>query len=336
MKKILLTLMLFVTFTLSACTLMNDESDNSNSDDSQKLDIFYTNDVHGAMVRDGDTLGLDYMANLMTTSKEANPDDTLILDGGDAFQGSAISNYYEGESYIETMNAMGYDAMVVGNHEFDWGLETVTDHFADDGIADFPLLGANVVDDETGEIPENIDPYTVFEKAGHTIGVIGTIGYGLESSIAPSMVEGYTFEDPAPIVKEHAETLRQDEGADLVLLLTHDPGDINDEALAFEGDAKIDAIFNAHHHDVYADVEDNVPIIQSGGYGSHVGQVAFTWDEKGLTRVDAENHTAATTGELSEPHPDVKEVVDRYKDDTDAIFNEPIIEAPDSLSRGQL
>ncbi|MFW6284845.1 MAG: bifunctional metallophosphatase/5'-nucleotidase [Bacillota bacterium] len=336
MKKILLTLLLLLSFTLSACSTMNDESDSSNSDDSQKLDIFYTNDVHGAMVRDGDTIGLDHMANLMTAAKEDNPDETLLLDGGDALQGSAISNYYEGESYIEAMNAMGYDAMVVGNHEFDWGLETVTDYFADDGIAEFPLLGANVIDDETGEIPENIDPYTTFERSGRTIGVIGTIGHGLESSIAPSMVEGYTFEDPAPIVEEHAETLRQEEDADIVLLLSHDIGDVNEEVLDFEGDAKIDGIFNAHRHDLYAYVEDNVPIMQSGGYGSHVGQMSFSWDEYGLSGVNAENHTEYETDELSEPFPAVKEVVDSYKDETDAIFNETIIENPESLGRNEL
>lgn len=346
MKKTLLALLAVITLTLAACVEQDpsNDQDPSNGQDQNisepsQLSIFYTNDVHGAILPDGGSMGLAYMANLMTTHKENHPDNTLILDGGDALQGGAISNYYEGESYIEIMNAMKYDALVVGNHEFDWGLETVTRYFDPDhekGIAEFPLLGANIIVDETGEIPEHVDPYTVVERAGRTIGIIGTIGYGLESSIAPSAVEGYSFLDPAPIVEEHAKTLRSEEGADLVLLLTHDSGNVNDEVLEFGGDAKVDAIFNSHSHQTFAYVEDQTAIIQSGGYGSHVGEVTFSWDEYGLSGINARNLREYDRSELSEPHPEVKAVIDGYVDETDEIFNDPIIENPVDLGRGEL
>ncbi len=333
MKKLLFTLTLLLTFALGACTQSTDDPTNETED---TLDVYYTNDIHGAILEDDDSLGLGRMGNLMLTSKTESLETTLILDGGDALQGSALSNYYEGESMIEIMNMIGYDAMVVGNHEFDWGLSTVTDYFKEDGIADFELLGANIIDDETGEIPQNIDPYTVMEKGGRTIGIIGTIGYGLESSISPSAVEGYTFVDPEPIIKEHAETLRQDEGADLVFLLTHDPGTINDYALSLENDAKIDAIFNAHYHENYAYTENNTAVLQAGGYGSHVGRVLFTWDEYGLSGVSAKTLDDRDSLLLKDPHPEVMTLIDEYRSQTDAIFSEPIIDAPNDLSRSEL
>jgi 2',3'-cyclic-nucleotide 2'-phosphodiesterase (5'-nucleotidase family) len=337
MKKILLALAFVFTFTLAACSDPSPETlDDMSGETENYLDIYHTNDVHGAIVEDDDSLGLGRMGNLMRTRKEEAPENTLVLDGGDALQGSALSNYYEGQSMIEIMNLIGYDAMVVGNHEFDWGLSTVTEYFKEDGIADFPLLGANIIDDSTGEIPENVDPYTVIEKGGRTIGIIGTIGFGLESSIAPSAVEGYTFKDPKPIIKDHAETLRRDEGADLVFVLSHDSGDINNYALSLEGDAKIDAIFNAHSHDNYAYTEDTTAIIQSGGYGSNVGQVTFTWDEYGLSGVSAQTLDERDSDLLKETSPEVMSLINTYKDETDAIFSEPIISTPNELSRTEL
>ncbi|MGM0436156.1 MAG: bifunctional metallophosphatase/5'-nucleotidase [Bacillota bacterium] len=337
MKKMLLALALVFTFTLAACSESSPETpDNTSGDTEDYLDIYHTNDVHGAIEGDDDSLGLGRMGNLMLTRKEEAPENTLILDGGDALQGSALSNYYEGESMIEIMNVIGYDAMVVGNHEFDWGLETATEYFKEDGVADFPLLGANIIEDETGEIPDNIDPYTVVEKGGRTIGIIGTIGYGLESSIAPSVVEGYTFTDPEPIIKDHAETLRQEEGADLVFVLSHDPDGINSYALSLEGDAKIDAVFNAHSHQNYAYTEDTTAVMQSGGYGSHVGQVTFTWDQYGLSGVSAQTLDDKDSDLLTETHPDVMTLINAYKEETDSIFNEPIISTPNELSRDDL
>ena len=337
MKKMLLALALVFTFTLAACSGSSPETPNGTAGDTENyLDIYHTNDLHGAIVEDDDSLGLGRMGNLMLTKKEETPENTLILDGGDALQGSALSNYYEGQSMIEIMNLIGYDAMVVGNHEFDWGLSTAAEYFKEGGIAEFPLLGANIIDDETGQIPENIDPYTVVEKGGRTIGIIGTIGYGLESSIAPSAVEGYTFTDPKPIIKDHAETLRQDEGADLVFVLSHDPDGINSYALSLEGDAKIDAIFNAHSHQNYAYTDGTTAVMQSGGYGSHVGQVTFTWDEFGLSGVSAQTLDERDSDLLQDTHPDVMTLINTYKDETDAIFNEPIISTPNEISRTEL
>jgi 2',3'-cyclic-nucleotide 2'-phosphodiesterase (5'-nucleotidase family) len=335
MKKTLIALTLILTLTLAACN-ETDTNQNGTNSTADYLDVFHTNDVHGAIEADDDSLGLAYMGNLMLTKKEASPDTTLILDGGDALQGSALSNYYEGESMIELMNLIGYEAMVVGNHEFDWGLSTVTEYFEEEGVADFPLLGANIIEDATGELPENIDPYTVIEKGGRKIGIIGTIGYGLESSISPSAVEGYSFLDPEPIIEAHARTLRLEEGADLVFVLSHDSGNINDFALSLEGDAKIDAIFNGHSHRDYAYTEDNTAVMQSGGYGSHVGQVTFTWDEYGLSGISAASLNDRQTELLQTPHPNVTALIDTYKNETDAIFSEPIIYTPNEVSKSEL
>jgi len=142
-------------------------------DSNDFLDIYYINDFHGAILPDSDQLGMAYIANFLVTKKEANPDNVIILAGGDILQGTALSNYYNGYSTISMMNEMYFDAYTLGNHEFDWGLNTVTAYFDDNsenGEANFPLLGANVFYEGTTNIPEGIDPYVIIERAGLKIG----------------------------------------------------------------------------------------------------------------------------------------------------------------------
>ncbi len=131
------------------------------------LDILYLNDLHGSIEKGTEELGLAYIANYVNYHRNQNPDGVVLLAGGDMFQGSALSNYYQGRSTLEIMNAMGFDAMTLGNHEFDWGIDVVTNYFdgvASNGEADFPLLGANVYYEGTQTIVEHIDPYTIITR----------------------------------------------------------------------------------------------------------------------------------------------------------------------------
>ena len=110
------------------------------------------------------------------------------------------------------MSAMGFDAMVVGNHEFDWGIDVVTNYFDGNpvnGEATFPLLGANVFYSGTMDSVAHIDPYTIIEREDVKIGIIGTIGYGLEESIAASRINGYVFASPTDIIEDYAIKLKK-------------------------------------------------------------------------------------------------------------------------------
>ena len=274
MKKLVTILVFFLyVSTLIAC---QDATPDPSLDDSLDfLDIYYINDLHGAILPNQDSIGMAHMANFLLYQKNQNPDETLILAGGDILHGSALSNANYGALMIEMMNVMGFDAFVIGNHEFDWGLDKVTRYFnnSDDHIAHFPLLGANVFYKGTETIPDGIDPYVIVERNSLRIGIIGTIEYGIENTIATQHVEDYYFANPGPIVTDLARYLRTEENVDIIILISHDRGTVNQQVIYNEEDSAVDAIFNGHSHQVYARYESGVPTIQSGGYGSHVGHL---------------------------------------------------------------
>ncbi len=302
------------------------------------IEIYYLNDFHGALDASYDTLGIANIANLVVTKKTQYPGHILFLAGGDMLQGSAISNYYEGASTITLLNESLLDAFTIGNHEFDWGLDTIlayADGNEENSEANFPFLGANITEKATGSLPNGIEPYHIFELSGHKIGVIGTIGYGLEYSIAQSKVDPYQFLNPVDIVKDLASQLRTEHGCDLVLLVAHDPGDYNDTFASLVNDQTIDAIFNGHSHQAYATKIGNTPILQSGSSGEYVGYVRFTFTSDETT-VTVQNLDIFDEALLSQPNQQVAQTLEMFHEETDPIFNSPIIVSGDSYSTYEL
>ncbi len=321
------------------CDLDPDNELCPDTDPSEFLDIYYINDLHGAILPDSDQLGMAYIANFLVTKKEENPDNVIILAGGDILQGTALSNYYNGESTINMMNEMYFDAFTLGNHEFDWGLGVVTNYFDEDetnGEADFPLLGANVFYEGTSTIPDGIEPYTIIERGDQKIGIIGTMGYGLESSIATSKISGYEFGEPVAIIEFYAYHLRTVEDVDLVLVVSHDSGNINDGVAALTGDYRVNAIFNAHSHSTYAQVNLGLPVVQSGANGEYVGHVRFTFTDGALTTYSAENLDFYDSVLFHTQNTIVQDLIDTYQLETDSLFNTPILVAGEDLSQGEL
>ena len=309
-------------------------------EDLDFLDIYYMNDFHGAILEDGSNMGFSKIGNYLNHYSELYPDNTLILAGGDMLQGSALSNYYFGLSTIDIMDEIGFDALALGNHEFDWGLDVVTQYFDEDetnGEADFPLLGANVFYKGTTTMPDHIDPYAIIEKGDLKIGIIGTIGFGLEYSIAYSKVEDYEFAYPVPIIEEHAIHLRTVEECDIVIWMGHDSGYINDELIALSGDASLDALFNAHSHSEYADTTERIPQVQSGGTGEYVGHVRLSLnDDNEVISYTAENVNQYSNAYFLSEYQPVQMLIAQYIDETAPLFNAPIITSGEYLSRYDL
>lgn len=287
------------------------------------LDILYLNDLHGSIEKGTEELGLAYIANYVNYHRTQNPNGVVLLGGGDMFQGSALSNYYQGRSTMEIMNAMGFDAMTLGNHEFDWGIDVVTNYFdgvASNGEANFPLLGANVFYQGTQNLVEHIDPYTIITRGDIKIGVIGTMGYGLESSIAQSKITGYVFAAPTDQIRYYADYLRRVEGVDYVFSMAHDPGDINSAVGSFTGNERVDVIFNAHSHSRYVSEFGNALVIQSSSNGKYVGNIRINLSTSEVVASNVKSHSSLNT-----PDPAVKALIDTFKAETDTLFNTPII-----------
>lgn len=258
------------------------------------LKIYTVNDFHGAIEDRAAQVG-----EYLISNRESNPENTLILSSGDMFQGTGISNLNYGLDVINIMNMIEFDAMSVGNHEFDWELSTILNYFdgsEENGEADFPLLGCNVIDKSTNTLPLNMKSHVVVEKGGLKIGIIGYIGGTLEDSIATNMVQNYEFVDPVSIVASISEDLRTNQGVDIVIASGHDASQNTNRELAnLSGNEKIDAIVNGHTHvKSYGTIRrtsDNVkvPYVQAGSSGEAVGVIELKLDALNL---DIENANA--------------------------------------------
>jgi len=342
-KLLLLTLLLLMSFSLIACDSNTDDPiiDDFDPTDIGYLDIYYMNDFHGSILEDSpDEIGLSNIGNFLISQKEAQPNNTIILAGGDMLQGSALSNYYQGLSTIELMNEMYFDAFTVGNHEFDWGIDVVTSYFDGNdanGEANFPLLGANIFLKNTTTIPENIDPYVIIERGDIKIGIIGTIGAGLEYSIATSKIEDYEFGSPIQIIKDITYDLRTNQDVDIVLVSSHDTGStLNSQIAGGEGDYKVNAIFNGHSHSDYANTSLGIPVIQSGSNGEYVGHVRLEFTDNLLVNHSVENIGYYDNDLLRSSNNVVSEIIAKYQLETDELFNTPIITAGEYLSQNDL
>ena len=330
-------------------TVMNPESINNITD----LNIFYINDTHGAILNNSSQLGLARIGNLILDEKELNPDNTLFIAGGDILQGSILSNYFKGSSMIDILNHMSLDAFILGNHEFDWGLTTVTEYFNPEttGIkAEFPLLGANVFFKNTITRPDHIDAYKIIQKGNLKIGIIGLMGYGLEDSIATSMVEDYYFDDPITWAGHYAQELRLNHDVDVVLAVVHgSSGTTNSGIGNLTGSKTVDAVFNGHSHQSYVYTQFrsgvNLPIIQSGANGSTVGRVSIELNLDGeVIGATGKNLYPATVyyadqefeSRLNTSHPMLADLIATYVEEIAPLLNEVIIQSGSNYSRDQL
>lgn len=245
------------------------------------ISIYTVNDFHGAIKDKAAVLGEYILSNVDSNS--------VVVSAGDMFQGSALSNYSYGKDVVNIMNMISFDSMTIGNHEFDWELDTVLNYFGNSNsrIANFPLLGCNVIDKRTNEIPQNMQAYQIVERGGIKIGIVGYVGLGLENDISSEMVENYEFIDPISAIKTYVKKLRTTEDVDIVIAVGHDASTINNRSIAnLSGDERVDAIVNGHTHartlgtNKRAADRVDVPYVQAGSSGEYVGKIILTYDLK--------------------------------------------------------
>lgn len=260
------------------------------NDDNNKtgiINIFSINDTHGAILTDDSVVGMEKVQSVINTIT-----DPIKVANGDIFQGGYTSNVTYGKVFIDILNEMQFDCFVIGNHEFDWGLEKISvynDDNLENGEADFPFLSANIVYKDTGTTLEWLDPYTIVEQNGIRVGIIGVIGEYLTSSISQEYLTNYEFLDPVPIVGELSSTLRNEENCDIVVVATHEyEQDTNDRFASLKGDESVDAILCAHTHQKKAEYVTRsdgykIPVMQSNTKNYTVGNVTLNVEKGNIT-----------------------------------------------------
>lgn len=259
------------------------------NDGVTKVNFLMINDTHGAFTDSSSGYSIGRVDSLVDDLTSKNGD-YILIHNGDAFQGSYVSSTTYGLPLIEALNKMNFDCFVLGNHEFDWGIDKIAayaDGNLSNGEANFPFLGANIYYKGTTTRPAWIDPYTVVEYGDLKVGIIGVIGDSQESSILTRYVADYDFVNPINIIKEHANTLKTEVNCDVVVVATHDYDDyLNQQIASLSGNSEIDAIFCAHTHQyinesVKRSDGEIIPIVQNYHKNNLASEVVIELDDNG-------------------------------------------------------
>lgn len=212
-----------------------------------KLVIIHTNDTHGRDLQGEGILGTNAVAQIKKDYQAAGAD-TLLLSAGDAVQGTTLVNYNLGADAISFMNLAGYDAMCVGNHEFDWGYENLKKLAAS---ADFPVMGANVLDKDTGS-PVLQERQVFTTSTGLKVGVFGLATPETATSANPSGIQSLRFlgGDELYACAAGQVAALQAEGCDLIVALGHLGVD---ESSAATGCRSVDLVNHVSGIDLFID-----------------------------------------------------------------------------------
>ena len=299
------------------------------------LVLVHTNDVHGRIVeekgRDKTTsvVGDAKLATVIENERAKKDQTTVVVDAGDAFQGLPISNSTKGEARAEILNKMNYDAMAVGNHEFDFGLDEAKKYKQ---ILKFPLLSSNTYVNGA----RLFEASTIIDKdksvKGDEVVVIGVTTPETATKTHPKNVQGVTFKDPIPevlnVVKEiQAKAKATGDDYKTYVILAHlgvdttTPNEWRGSTLADELSkspllkGKRVVVIDGHSHTVESKTYgDNVTYNQTGSYLNNIGKV--TLKPNSLLGTPSLIKASETTNVT--PNAEVKKLVDQLKAKYDA------------------
>ncbi len=236
--------------------------------DIRRLTILYTNDEHGWIAslpqKDGSKLGgaAELLGRWRQTESYTAAGPFLVLSGGDMWTGPAISSWFNGDSAAEMMNLLGYRAAAIGNHEFDFGVETLRRHARE---AKFPFLSANLVRKGTTEPPDFAQPFTVIEVGGVKVGVIGLSTTLTPQVTNPQNVADFEFLPYADALRRTIPQVKA-AGADLVVILAHVCSLEMRELAPTARDLGADVLTAGHCHELVAEEATGLSLIGSGQF----------------------------------------------------------------------
>jgi len=320
--------------------------------DNINLNLLYTNDIHGGIdpvpatfinpnfppPLGGGASMATYIQGVRKRAQEKG-EAVLLLDAGDFFQGHPVGTMTHGTAIIKWMNAVNYDAMVLGNHDFDAGYDQLKKTLSG---AEFPILGANIVLEKTGEVIPEAKPYIFKNVKGIKVAIIGISTEDTPLMSFPKHIEGLKFLPVAPTLRKYREIVK-DQGADLIIVLGHlglpydiesayqrdiVEGHMYDEDRSWPDNAMhlarkvedIDIILGGHIHvgydEPWEDPKTHTLVFQNYAYGSNIGHVTINIDKEtetigGYDLPDKQYGTLISMfSEEFIPDPEIKTMVD--------------------------
>ncbi len=229
----------------------------------RRLTILHTNDEHGWMESYKGSGGAAGLQRLWEAREGYTPEDPfLIVSSGDMWTGPAISTTLAGESMVDVMNALGYRSATLGNHDFDFGQDTIRQRRLE---ASFPFLGANIRLRSTGALPDYVDPYTLIDINGIRVGVLGVTTVETPVDTRPTNVADLEFRPYAEALDLYVPEMRA-AGADVIIVAGHICGS-ETVALAERAAALgIPLIAGGHCHEQIVRSVAGVTLIESGSF----------------------------------------------------------------------
>jgi 2',3'-cyclic-nucleotide 2'-phosphodiesterase (5'-nucleotidase family) len=319
------------------------------------ITILHNNDSHGNLAKTS-YVGYTQLATLIKQERLHNPSRTILLNGGDQVQGDAMMYYFKSapsgfaadgtalpaslqtHPMMAVMNALGYDAMTLGNHEFNFGGDVFKGIFAQ---AQFPILGANVADDgryglAAADGGQGVKPYIEKDLGGIKVAILGITNHRVPNYELPSNIVGLTFSNPIDTAAQQVPSLRAKD--DVVIALTHIGFTTNPKSVEVDNNVDtnlaadvsgIDAIIGSHSHTNPTSPEapykflptivgnpTGAPVIvtQAYRYNNYLGEVILGVRAKAAGGYEvvsrAGTYLAVTSSTLEDPA--TKAIVDPY------------------------
>ena len=262
------------------------------------LTILHTNDFHArfepiskydgpcSAEDNGEGKCFGGSARLMTAITEARSrsNNSILVDGGDQFQGTLFYTYYKGALAAEMMNQMGYDAMTVGNHEFDDGPEVLRG-FMD--AVEFPVLMSNADVSREPLLAEKLPKSVIIERGGEKLGLIGLTPQDTHELASPG--PNITFTDPVEAVQGEVDRLTA-EGVNKIIVLSHSGYAVDQKVAA--GTTGVDVIVGGHSNTLLSNTNEraqgpyptmvgSTAIVQAYAYGKFLGELNVTFNDAG-------------------------------------------------------
>ncbi len=285
----------------------------TNDEDDPAVTIIFTGAYNGSFVNTDSVIGMDIVSSIFQ-AEQAHSGAVFMLDCGDTIQGNFFSNSNQGEAAIDIMNTVGYDAMTLGNHEFDYGYQALLSLA---NTANFPFLTQPSVFTDNEPLMHTV----IIERNGYKIGIFGLttpatkqISYAFEKNFGdPSLLIDYA---------KKATTSLRESGADIVICLSHigmaanlahDFGTVIDIA---ENVLGIDVIIDGNESVEYDSTRAHTPIVCTSGNAT-LGMIKF-YKEKSYFTVKSSIITKEDVIDVKSDQK-VKSVIDKWADSADVL-----------------
>jgi 2',3'-cyclic-nucleotide 2'-phosphodiesterase (5'-nucleotidase family) len=320
--------------------------------------ILGTTDLHGNLyptdyyTNKPDNRGLAKIATMIRQIRKEN-DNVVLIDSGDTIQGTPLEYYHNKKNntppdpMMLAMNALAYDAMTVGNHEYNFGLKVLEKARSE---AKFPWLSANAYD--KGTTHTHYQPYIVKEVAGVRIAVLGLTTPGIPNWENAPNYAGLEFKDPLSEAKKWVPVLRGKERADVIVIAMHmgleedlrtgelNPGQVpnENEAIAIARQVpEVDLIFMGHtHRDVPSVVINGVQLLQADYWGRHLARADLYLENDGSRwRVYARSARTIAVDDKVTPDAELLRIGEPYDRQTQAWLSHPIGESAADLTAAE-